>query len=265
MGLTVTALQLRVIAAARAPRVDEIANAFNMSASKFGLDQPLRAAHFFAQIAHESGGFRFVREIWGPTPAQLGYEGRRDLGNLQPRDGKGFLGRGLIQITGRANARAFTKWAQGQFPGAPDFETTPIVMEGFPWALLGCFWYWDTRDLNALADKDDLVAVTKKINGGLNGLDDRRLKLALARKAFASGFAPVPLGVPTRDAAGRKTLRRGAKGAEVNNLQQKIGIVINGKFGPITELAVINFQRSHDLLPDGIVGPATWYALEREA
>ncbi len=260
--MIVTADQLRSIAGARAPRTEEIAAAFNANAALFELDQPLRAAHFFAQIAHESGGFRYVREIWGPTEAQRGYEGRRDLGNTRPGDGHAFLGRGLIQITGRSNARQFTTWAQERYPDAPDFQVVPNAMEAFPWALVSAFWFWSRRNINVLADKDDLVGVTKKINGGTNGLDDRRLKLALARKAFASGFAPVPLGVRTKDDKGRKTLRPGAKGEAVKELQQKLGISTNGQFDPFTERTVIAFQSDHGLLPDGVVGPATWHALD---
>lgn len=79
----------------------------------FGIDTPQRQAAFLAQIAHESGSFRYVREIWGPTAAQQRYEGRADLGNTEPGDGKRYLGRGLIQLTGRANARQARDALQG--------------------------------------------------------------------------------------------------------------------------------------------------------
>src|SRR6185503_12838834 len=73
---------------------------------EYGILQPQRIAMWLAQIGHESGGFVYTREIWGPTPAQSRYEGREDLGNTQPGDGKRFIGRGLIQTTGRANYQA---------------------------------------------------------------------------------------------------------------------------------------------------------------
>lgn len=251
MPFIVTAAQLRAIAGAKAPRVDEIADAFNASAGKFGLDRELRAAHFFAQIAHESGGFRYVREIWGPTSAQTRYEGRRDLGNTEAGDGKRFMGRGLIQVTGRANAREFTAWARRHYPDAPDFEADPVQMERAPWHLVGAFWFWDTRKLNALADRDDVEAVTRKINGGTNGLADRRLKLAAAKKAFA---API--------VEGRPLLKRGSKGQAVKDLQALLGLTEDGVFGVKTEAAVIAFQKGHGLLPDGQVGGMTWGRLE---
>jgi putative chitinase len=148
------------------------------AASRFGIDTALRQAHWLAQIAHESGRFRYVREIWGPTPAQKRYEGRADLGNTEPGDGKRFLGRGFIQITGRANYQA----ASMALYGNAILLDRPELLELNP--ALSAGWFWATHKINRHADRDDLIAVTKAINGGLTGLDDRKDCLEVAKKAM---------------------------------------------------------------------------------
>lgn len=140
-----------------------------------GLEQPHRLAHYLAQLCHESGGFRYDREVWGPTPAQKRYEGRKDLGNVRPGDGYKFRGRTGIQITGRDNTAAFRDWCRKSVsPNAPDFEADPDAMNADPWEGLGPIWYWDTRGLNTFADKNDISIITRRINGGLNGFADRK-------------------------------------------------------------------------------------------
>lgn len=138
-----------------------------------GLDRPHRLAHFLAQILHESGSFRYDREIWGPTPAQQRYEGRKDLGNTVKGDGARYKGRGAIQLTGRDNYRAFTKWARKMDPNAPNFEANPDAVNTDPWEGLAAVWYWDSRGLNRYADDNNIEMVTRKVNGGLNGYADR--------------------------------------------------------------------------------------------
>lgn len=145
-------------------------------AEAVGIEGPLRLPHFMAQLAKESDGFRTTREYHDGSK----YEGREDLGNTRPGDGKRFRGHGLIQVTGRANHREFTKWLRARKPDCPDFEAEPALLETFPWAFLSAVWYWDTRGLNKLADANNIRAVTKKVNGGYNGLADRR---AYFRKA----------------------------------------------------------------------------------
>lgn len=158
--------------------VDTIADGLVKYGSKFGLDRRSRQAHFVAQVAHESGRFRFNQEIWGPTTAQQRYEGRRDLGNTQRGDGYRFRGRGPIQLTGRANYRSFTKWCRANIGDAPDFEREPDAVAEPPWNFLAAVAYWDAfnptgRSLNVYADQNNIEAVTRKINGGLNGFKDR--------------------------------------------------------------------------------------------
>lgn len=135
---------------------------------------PKRPAAFIAQIGHESGHLRYVREIWGPTAAQRGYEGREDLGNTVPGDGRKYCGRGLIQITGRAN---YAKC--GEALGL-DLMNHPELLELPQHAAMSAAWFWKQKGLNDMADRDEFNTITRRINGGLNGLADR---LALWKKA----------------------------------------------------------------------------------
>lgn len=146
---------------------------------QFEIDEtPARIANFVGQAAHESGCFRYMREIWGPTPAQLGYEGRADLGNTRPGDGKRYLGRGIFQLTGRANYRQIGR-AIGQ-----DLENEPELVETPAIAVQTACFFWRTRNLNLLADSGDEDRITRKINGGSNGIVDRRALVGRAKGLF---------------------------------------------------------------------------------
>jgi putative chitinase len=160
----------------------------------YGINTPLRLAHFCAQIGHESGSLRWVREIWGPTPAQQRYEGRQDLGNTEPGDGRRYMGRGLIQTTGRANYRSVTRRLRDR--GAPDFEQHPEQLETPKWAAWSACDYWAMRTINAHADADDLLRVTRLVNGGTNGLEDRRRRLAAAKAVLLPDTTPAPIVAP---------------------------------------------------------------------
>lgn len=148
----------------------------------FDIGTPARAAAFLAQIAHESGRLCYVVEIWGPTVAQKRYEGRADLGNLQPGDGYRYRGRGLIQITGRSNYVAVRDGLRLAMPEAPDFEDQPQALEVPKWAVCSAGWFWKSHELNHLADEGDFERITKRINGGTNGYEDR-LALWVGAKA----------------------------------------------------------------------------------
>lgn len=140
------------------------------------IDTPLRQAHFLAQVGHESGEFRFRAEIANGEA----YQGRVDLGNLQPGDGRRFKGRGLIQLTGRANYGEYGR-AVGR---EAELLATPELVETDPELCVDVAgWFWAKRNLNNLADVDDLTSLTKRVNGGLNGIDDRR-RLLLRAKAL---------------------------------------------------------------------------------
>ncbi|WP_257306288.1 glycoside hydrolase family 19 protein [Geothrix campi] len=150
---------------------------------RFGISESkLRVAHFLAQVAHESGELRYMREIWGPTSAQLGYEGRADLGNTEPGDGMKFKGRGLIQVTGRAN---YLRCSMALYGDAQTLAETPELLETKEAACLSAGWFWgEFKHLNPLADADDLEHITRRINGGLNGLVYRTAYLARAKEAL---------------------------------------------------------------------------------
>jgi putative chitinase len=129
---------------------------------------------FLAQVAHESGEFRYVQELASGSA----YEGRKDLGNTEPGDGVRFKGRGLIQITGRANYEAC-----GRAIGA-DFIADPALMEQPTWAVGSAAWFWQQHGMNELADAENFDAITRRINGGSNGQQDRLAYLMRAKKAM---------------------------------------------------------------------------------
>lgn len=185
------------------------ANAFPGVVAEFGISTTLRQAHFLAQLAHESDGFKTTVEYASGSA----YETRRDLGNTMPGDGKRFKGRGLIQLTGRANYAAASK-ALGV-----DFVSQPHLAAQFPHAMRIAGWYWQTRKINAVADRDDVNAVTRKINGGLNGIEDRKRYLERARmalnKAEEKPSAPEPEPTMTTSKTGTGAIITGAGGAAV--------------------------------------------------
>lgn len=146
---------------------------------KYEITKPLRMAHFIAQIAHESGSFLYTEELADGSA----YEGRADLGNTEPGDGRRYKGRGLIQLTGRANYAAYSR------DTGVDYLTHPERVASDPFATVDvACWYWNKRQINRLADADDVKAVTKAINGGYNGLDDRMAYLARAKAVL--GLTP---------------------------------------------------------------------------
>ena len=136
----------------------------NEAMREFEIANYLRASAFLAQLAHESAELRYFEEI----ASGKAYEGRKDLGNTQPGDGVKYKGHGPIQITGRANHAACGK-ALGL-----DLIDDPTLITQPPNAFRSAGWFWDTRGLNALADQRLFKAITKKINGGFNGLADRQ-------------------------------------------------------------------------------------------
>ena len=158
----------------------------NAAMQAYGVNTMLRTAAFIAQLAHESGEFRWMEEIWGPTDAQRRYEPPNalaaKLGNTQAGDGKRFKGRGPIQITGRFNYAKYGGLLSIDLIADPARAATPEVA----FATAGLFW--KTNGLNQLADAQQFVTITRRINGGTNGLADRQKYYATAQAVLAQGF-----------------------------------------------------------------------------
>jgi predicted chitinase len=150
----------------------------------YEIDTPLRASAFLAQIAHESSELRFMEELWGPTEQQKKYEPpsavATSLGNTQPGDGFRYRGRGPIQITGRANYKKYGDKLGVDLVGNPDLAATPQ----YAFSTAGLFW--KSNGLNELADVQDFSAITRRINGGLNGLQERQKYYEIAKNTLSA-------------------------------------------------------------------------------
>jgi predicted chitinase len=234
--------------------------------AEFEITSYLRETAFLAQLAHESAELRYMEEI----ASGAAYEGRKDLGNTQPGDGKRYKGRGPIQLTGRANYKRYGDLLGLDLVNNPTQAATPEV--GF--RIAGEFW--QLNGLNGLADKQDIRGITKRINGGYNGLDDRikyyeRAKKVLSKDDTGDAQAEPAPGLSPNQPAGAPAypgtvLRQGSKGAAVQTMQQRLSdlgftLDVDGNFGPGTGQAVVAFQQKNNLGADGIVGPGTWAAL----
>jgi len=156
-------------------RAQKWADALTAAMAGGQINTRLRIAAFLAQIGHESGSLVYSKELGGPSYFAK-YDGRKDLGNTQQGDGARFCGRGLIQITGRAN---YGRASQALF-GDDRLLKNPELLEQPEWAAKSAVWYWSTRNLNALADQDRFIDITRAINGGTNGLEDRKARYRYA-------------------------------------------------------------------------------------
>jgi len=164
-------------------RIRDLAAEMAVQMPRYQINTPLRILHFLAQAAHETDRWRTLQEYWGPTAAQAGYEGRADLGNTQPGDGKRYLGRGVFQSTGRAN---YTDLARRT---GLDLVAHPELAAAVSNAVLTACIFWDVhtlsgQSLNSLADADNIKAVTRVINGGQNGITDRVAILARGKSVW---------------------------------------------------------------------------------
>jgi len=234
-----------------------------------------RVAGFIAQCAHESNNFRITEENLNYSAkglnavfpkyfvkagrdaqqyhrqpekiANVVYANRMDNGDTASGDGWRFRGRGVIQLTGRHN---YTKFGETLGYTAEQAIKYLSTKKG---ALESACWFWKTNGLNKYADAQDVVGMTKRINGGTIGLEDRKKHYAHALEVLGGHWEP-PAVVHT-------TVKKGSKGETVKAVQKALGIKADGDFGPGTEAAVIQWQKSRGLVPDGIVGKATLAAM----
>lgn len=207
----VTRTILRQATGATQADADKFYPYINPAMRKYRITTPARALAFLSQIGHESGGLKYTTEV----ASGAAYEGRKDLGNIQPGDGMKFKGRGVIQITGRSNYAAVSKALGKDFINHPELLAIP------KYAVEASAWWWQKHGLNELADKMDLkkplddpqnkavfAKITKVINGGYNGLADRSerwndgqdIVVAFAKKypvQVALGVSALALGITT--------------------------------------------------------------------
>lgn len=158
--------------------------------ARYDITTPVRQKHFLGQVMHESGRLRYREEI--ASGAQ--YEGRRDLGNTVKGDGRRFKGRGLIQLTGRANYTTYDAAVRirGEYLRLTEYPGLVATDTRLCCDVAG--WFWDRHKLNVIADDpgmteyETIKAITKRINGGYNGLQDRIELTRLAREAISKGM-----------------------------------------------------------------------------
>jgi putative chitinase len=262
--------------------VGEWCAALNEMLPKYGITTDKRIAGFIAQCAHESMDFRVLQEnlnykeatllkvfprYFGPGKENAAeYAGKPEkianyvymdknrskqgaLGNVKDGDGWLFSGKGLKQVTGRANTTAF-----GKTVGMTAEEAAAYLLTK-KGALESALWFWGSRNLNEVADTGDQVRLTKIINGGNIGLADRQARYAKAMAALGGKIdAVAPAAAP---AASTGVLRRGSKGDGVKKMQAKLGLAADGDFGPGTEAALKKWQAANGLTADGVAGPKT--------
>jgi len=276
--------------AAMIPTNKEVAEwcvALNEMLPKYGITTDKRIASFISQCAHESMDFRVLEEnlnykeatllrvfprYFGPGKENAAeYAGKPEkianyvymdknrskagaLGNTQEGDGFLFRGKGLKQVTGRANTTAF-----GKTVGMTAEEAAKYLMTK-KGALESALWFWGSRNLNEVADTGDIVKLTKIINGGDIGLADRQARYAKAMAALGGKItapAPSASAPSSSSSASGGTLKRGSKGDDVKKMQAKLGLTADGDFGPGTEAALKKWQTANGLTADGVAGPKT--------
>jgi putative chitinase len=165
-------------------KLNELIPFLNQYMNYYQISTPQRVWHFIAQAAHESNSFNTLRELYNGNPKDYfqKYEGRKDLGNIHEGDGEKFKGRGIFQTTGRFN---YERTSMDVFKDKRLIDT-PELLEFPEWAVLSACYYWNSRHLNSLADTNNIRNITLKINGGLNGINERMVFYDAAKKYINS-------------------------------------------------------------------------------
>lgn len=270
--MQITAAQIRALFP-KYKYPEDLAEALTDSFDKYEINTVNRAAGFLAQCGHESAGFTVLQENlnysaeglnkifkkYFPTldsakpyarnPEKIAnkvYGGRMGNGPESSGDGYKFRGRGAIQLTGRDNYTQFAKAVGLTVDEAVEDLNT---LDG---AIESACWFWKKNGLNAICDKDDIVTMTKRINGGTIGLDDRKKHYEHAKHVLGDGHVEESHGVTVTN---YETVRLGSNNDTVKAVQAKLGLAADGKFGPGTEKAVKAWQTANGLTADGVIGP----------
>lgn len=238
---------------------------------EYGITSVLRVAAFLAQTAHESGGYTAISEnlnysadglnsvfpkyfknavppvdanAYARNPEKIAnrvYANRMNNGDEASGDGWKYRGRGLIQLTGKHNYTGMAMSFNGSVDEVVDYLGTT---DG---CIKSACWFWDTNNLNTYADSGDMETLTRRINGGTKGMEDRMDHYERALAVFSGMPRPRQY----------STLRKGDRGQAVKEMQTALNLNADGDFGPGTESAVIAFQRANNLTADGIAGKST--------
>jgi putative chitinase len=264
------------------PYIPQWYHALSMILPDYNIDTVPRVAAFVAQCAHESANFKFLKEnlnykaeslmrVWpsrfpnmdvarqyAMQPEKIAnkvYCDRMGNGPESSGDGWRYAGKGLIQLTGKDNYTRFAESIETPVEEIPDYLGT------FEGAVQSACWFWEVNGLNQWADAGDILTLTKRINGGVIGLEDRKKHYAHALHVLgqdSGGHVATESHAPATGGADMNSVvRRGSRGETVAAVQARLGLAADGDFGPGTEQALKNWQAANGLTPDGIAGPAT--------
>ena len=261
------------------PRVNSILwhDAMERVLPKWDIDTIDRVAGFIAQTSHESAGYSVLTENLNYSAsardkifpkyfkragrdakdyhrqpekiANVIYANRMDNGDTDSGDGWRFRGGGILQLTGRHNYTQFGKAEDKTAEEATEFVRSPIG------ALASACWFWNTNNINKYCDAQDITGMTKRINGGTIGLEDRKKHYAHALEVLGGHYTPRET---------YETVRLGSRGPTVVKLQETLGLTADGIFGKGTEAKLKGWQSLRGLTPDGIAGPNTLGTLFKE-
>lgn len=252
---------------------------------KYDITTPNRVAGFIAQCSHESLDFTALEENLNYKAATLEklfskyfskagrnaadyamkpekianviYASRMGNGNTASGDGYKFRGRGIIQLTGRENYTNFGKTI-GKSP-----EEVIEYLKTIDGALESACWYWKTRNINEACDANDITKMTKLINGGTNGLQDRKVRYERNLNILGGSIKSTPVNPQITDSVTIKpttkstTLKRGSTGEEVKRLQSALGVKADGVFGIGTEITLKSWQAKVGLIANGVADDKT--------